>query len=141
MPGGTSEFVFSTDPSSLDADWVHNTLAEHAYWAQGRSRERQDTANAASRCYAVNDVRSGAQVAFARVVTDEATFAWLCDVIVDPAVRGRGLGKLLVAGVIDDLERLGLQRIVLSTGDAHALYARHGWAPLDNPERWMERST
>ena len=77
------QFVFSTDLSRLDADWVHHTLAEHAYWAQGRSREKQDAANAASRCYAVHHVHTGAQVAFARVVTDEATFAWLCDVIVD----------------------------------------------------------
>jgi GNAT superfamily N-acetyltransferase len=139
MPGGTPKFVFSTDMSRLDADWVHNTLAEHAYWARGRSRERQDAANAASRCYAVNDVHTGSQVAFARVVTDEATFAWLCDVIVDPAFRGKGVGRLLVAGVVEDLERLSLQRIVLSTGDAHVLYAQYGWVPLHDPERWMER--
>ena len=140
MPSGMSHLVFSADPRRLDADWVHNTLAEHAYWAQGRSREKQDAANAASRCYAVHDVRTGAQVAFARVVTDEATFAWLCDIIVDPAVRGSGVGKLLVDGLVEDLQHLGLQRIVLSTGDAHTLYAQYVWEPLHNPERWMERS-
>lgn len=140
MPDGMPQFVFSTDPSRLDADWVHHALAEHAYWAQGRSREKQDRANAGSRCYAVHDVQAEAQVGFARVVTDEATFAWLCDVIVDPDVRGKGVGKLLVDGVVEDLRHLGLKRIVLSTTDAHTLYAQHGWEPLHHPDRWMERS-
>lgn len=133
-------FEFSADRARVDADWVHRTLSEHAYWALGRPREVQDAANAASRCYGVYAESTGEQVAFARVVTDGATFAWLCDVIVGQAVRGRGVGKLLVAGVVADLEPLGLRRILLKTGDAHGLYAQHGWEPLREPASWMELS-
>ena len=101
-------FDFSADRDRIDAEWVHTMLAEHAYWAAGRSRQAQDAANAGSRCYGIysNDVH--AQVAFARVVTDGATFGWLCDVIVDPALRGMGLGKQLLSGIVADLEPLGL---------------------------------
>ena len=82
---------------------------------------------------------SGAQVAFARVVTDGATFGWLCDVIVDPAVRGDGVGKALLAAVVEDLEPLGLRRTVLATADAHGLYEKYGFRPLSEPAKWMER--
>ena len=128
----------STDPTRIDADWVHTLLSEQAYWALGRTREAQDRANASSRCYGLYTA-DGAQVAFARVVTDDATFAWLCDVIVDPAHRGHGLGKRLVAGIVEDLEPLGLRRILLATADAHDLYRQHGWVPLHEPDRWMQR--
>jgi GNAT superfamily N-acetyltransferase len=129
--------AFSTDPDRIDADWVHRMLSEHAYWALGRSREVQDAANAGSRVYGMYD--DGAQVAFARVVTDGATFAWLCDVIVDPDARGRSVGKMLLAGIVADLEPLGLRRTLLATGDAHGLYEQYGWGPLRTPEKWMER--
>jgi GNAT superfamily N-acetyltransferase len=131
---------FSADPGRLDGDWVHATLATHAYWAVGRSREAQDAANAASRCYGVYASDTGRQVAFARVVTDGATFGWLCDVIVDPGARGRGVGKLLVSGVMADLEPIGIKRLLLKTADAHGLYAQNGWAPLASPSSWMEWS-
>jgi GNAT superfamily N-acetyltransferase len=133
-------FEFSTDPGRIDAEWVHATLSTLAYWAEGRSRATQDEANAASRCYGVYATATGEQVAFARVVTDGTTFGWLCDVIVDPAVRGAGVGKLLMAGVVADVERLGVPRVLLKTADAHGLYAQHGWRPLASPESWMERS-
>jgi GNAT superfamily N-acetyltransferase len=134
-------FEFSADPDRIDGDWVHRTLSEHAYWALGRPRVEQDAANAASRCYGVFATDTGAQVGFARVVTDAVTFGWLCDVIVDDGVRGRGVGKMLVSGVVADLEPLGLKRVLLKTGDAHELYAQHGWEPLRVPSSWMERST
>lgn len=139
-PGRTGAFEFSADPARIDADWVHATLSEHAYWALGRARAVQDAANAGSRCYGVYRTDPGEQVAFARVVTDGATFGWLCDVIVDPGHRGRGLGKLLIAGIVADIESLGLKRTLLATTDAHGLYAQHGWVPLEQPERWMARS-
>lgn len=132
-------FEFSADSSRIDSDWVHQMLSEHAYWALGRSHEVQDAANAASRCYGVYG-EAGEQVAFARVVTDAATFAWLCDVIVDPGQRGNGVGKLLLAGVVADLESLGLRRTLLATADAHGLYEQYGWVPLRKPETWMERT-
>ncbi|MFC0526780.1 GNAT family N-acetyltransferase [Phytohabitans kaempferiae] len=84
------------------------------------------------------DGRPGAQVAFARAVTDGATFVWLCDVYVDRAVRGRGLGTWMVTQIRDELEREGLRRILLATADAHAVYAKLGFTPLAEPDRWME---
>jgi GNAT superfamily N-acetyltransferase len=79
------------------------------------------------------------QVGFARVVTDQATFAWVCDVFVDEAFRGRGVGSRLMAAILAD-PRLGrVRRMLLATSNAAALYERFGFEPLDHPERWMER--
>ena len=94
----------------------------------------------ASRNYGVYDNDTGEQLAYARVVTDGVTFAWLCDVFVASEVRGHGVGKMLVAGVVAELEPLGLKRILLRTADAHGLYAQFGFAALEEPSRAMERS-
>jgi len=133
-------FEFSADPLRIDPAWVSRMLAEHAYWAVGRTRETQDAAIAGSRNYGIYDATTGEQLAYARVVTDGATFAWLCDVIVNPQRRGDGIGVALVAGVMAELEPLGLKRTLLATGDAHGLYAKFGFTPLQEPEKWMERS-
>jgi GNAT superfamily N-acetyltransferase len=140
-----ARFRFSTDPSDIDRERVHRWLSEQSYWALGRARDVQDAAMDASRNYAVVDTGSdtatatatATQVAYARVVTDGVTFAWLCDVFVDPDVRGRGVGVALIEGVVADLEPLGLRRIALATADAHGLYEKFGFAPLSQPERWM----
>lgn len=129
---------FSADPARIDGDWVHRMLSG-SYWAAERPRSVQDEANANSRCYGVYDAEAGDQLGFARVVTDGATFAWLCDVIVDPRARGRGVGKALIAGLTEDLERLDLKRILLATGDAHGLYEQYGFGELLKPTNWMER--
>ena len=118
---------------------VHHWLSEQAYWALGRARDVQDAAIDASRNFAVIDTATGAQVAYARVVTDGVTFAWLCDVFVDPEVRGEGVGIGLIEGVVMALEPLGLRRILLATADAHGLYEKFGFAALVQPERWMAR--
>lgn len=131
-----SGFTFSSDSSVIDRERVHAWLSEQAYWALGRSRETQDAAIDASRNYSVWNA-SGEQVAYARVVTDAVTFAWLCDVFVDEAARGSGVGKMLVEGVIADLEPLPVKRIVLATADAHGLYAQYGFAPSEDPNRYM----
>jgi GNAT superfamily N-acetyltransferase len=78
-------------------------------------------------------------VGFARVVTDQATFAWICDVFVDESARGRGVGKRLVAAVVDDPRLQGLKRMMLATDDAHGLYAAYGFLLLEHPDRWMVR--
>ena len=132
-----ARFRFSTDPSDIDRARVHRWLSEQAYWALGRGRDVQDAAIEASRNYAVVDTDSDTQVAYARVVTDGVTFAWLCDVFVDPDVRGRGVGVALIEGVVADLEPLGMRRVALATADAHGLYEKFGFAPLAQPERWM----
>jgi GNAT superfamily N-acetyltransferase len=139
VPDDMTTYVFSADRNRLDADWVHRNLSEIAYWALGRPREVQDTANASSRCYGMYAADTGAQVAFARVVTDGATFGWLCDVIVDPSARGDGVGKALLAALLADLEPLGLKRTLLATADAHGLYEQYGWGALREPVKWMER--
>ncbi|MCP2265686.1 GNAT family N-acetyltransferase [Promicromonospora thailandica] len=132
-------FEFSADPARIDAARVHALISRHTYWAEGRPRHVMDAAIAGSRPYGVYRRATGEQVGFARIVTDGATFAWLADVIVDPAVRGQGVGKLLVEGVVADVEPLGLRRTLLATADAHGLYERYGWRPVDDGYRWMER--
>lgn len=133
----TDGLRFSNRTEDIDRALVHYWISELSYWAQGRSRQTQDTAIDGSRNYSVHDLATGAQLGYARVVTDGATFAWLCDVIVAPHARGRGVGKRLIAGITDDLEPLGLRRILLATADAHGLYAQYGFEPLAQPERWM----
>jgi predicted GNAT family acetyltransferase len=87
---------FSADQDRLDHARVHALLAEYAYWAQGRTREEQDRVIAQSRNYGMYLSESGEQVAYARVATDMVTFAWLADVIVDPAFGRRGIGSALI---------------------------------------------
>ncbi|GAB1330645.1 GNAT family N-acetyltransferase [Streptomyces sennicomposti] len=130
-------YEISADPARIDAERVHHWLSTDAYWALGRTRDKQDQAIAGSLNFGVYDTASGAQAAYARVVTDEATFAWLCDVYVDPAVRGKGIGTALVGAVRDHLRPHGLRRVLLATADAHGVYEKIGFRPLDRPERWM----
>jgi GNAT superfamily N-acetyltransferase len=130
-------FTFSSDVSQIDRDLVHHWLSDQSYWAQGRTRATQDAAIDASRNYCILD-ENGRQVAYARVVTDGVTFAWLCDVFVDEAARGHGLGKMLVEGIIDDLQNAStVKRIVLATSTADGLYARYGFAESPGPNRYM----
>ena len=135
-----ARYRFSADVADLDRDRVHRWLSEQAYWAEGRSREVQERAFDGSRNFGVFDRQTGQQVAYARVVTDGATFAWLCDVFVDPSLRGEGIGTLLVDGVVAHLEPVGLRRILLATRDAHGLYAKSGFVALAEPDRWMVRT-
>ncbi|WP_120492951.1 GNAT family N-acetyltransferase [Microbacterium phyllosphaerae] len=130
-------FTFSTDPSLIDRDLVHHWLSVESYWAQGRTRETQDAAIDASRNYSVRD-SDDRQVAYARVVTDGVTFAWLCDVFVDESVRGNGVGRMIVEGVIQDLQDSStVKRIVLATSTADGLYAQYGFAESPGPNRYM----
>lgn len=139
QPFADAPYEFSADPARLDPARAHHLISEHSYWAAGRQRAVQDAAIAGSRNYGVYHRATGEQVAYARVVTDGATFAWLCDVIVDPGHRGQGIGKLLMGGVTADLEPLGLRRTMLATADAHGLYEKFGFTPLTEEHKWMER--
>ncbi|WP_121745981.1 GNAT family N-acetyltransferase [Streptomyces sp. E2N166] len=130
-------YEISTDPHRIDAGRVHHWLSTDAYWALGRTREKQDRAIGGSLNFGVYDAVSGEQVAYARVVTDRATFAWLCDVYVDPSVRAKGLGTALVAAVREHLLPDGLRRILLATHDAHGVYEKLGFTALDRPDQWM----
>ncbi len=130
-------YQLSTELHRIDLDLVHHWLSTDAYWALGRSPETMLRAIEGSTVYGVYRPGDGRQVAFARAVTDRTTFAWLCDVYVDPAERGRGLGRWLVGSVRDELLGRGLRRIMLATADAHGLYASLGFTPLDDPTHWM----
>jgi GNAT superfamily N-acetyltransferase len=130
-------YVISTDAARLDLAMIHKYLSGSAYWAMGRPLEMVRRSIENSLPFGVYE--DGAQIGFARVVTDYATFAWLADVFVLPEFRGRGIGKWLI-GVIMEHPRLpGLRRWILATKDAHGLYAQYGFTPLSAPERFMER--
>ncbi|MGR6316739.1 GNAT family N-acetyltransferase [Micromonospora soli] len=130
-------YQISTDPARLDLDRVHHWLSTDAYWALGRGRDTVERAFAGSVGFGVYRPEDGRQVAVARAVTDGATFGWLCDVYVDRAERGRGLGTWLAGAVRDHLAELGVRRIVLATDDAHGVYAKVGFTPVA-ADRWME---
>lgn len=134
-----NQYIFSNDRHKIDRPLVHHWLSEKSYWAIGRSRAIQDAAIDASRNYGVWSEDTGEQVAYARVVTDQVTFAWLCDVFVVPELRGAGIGKMLLAGVVADLEPLGLRRTLLATADAHGLYEQYGFSELPIPSQFMTR--
>jgi len=128
-------YEISTDPSRLDLDLIHRFLSEEAYWARGRAREEVERSIANSMPFGVYE--GGRQVGFARVVTDKTTFAWLADVFVLPEHRGRGVGKELVATVLDHPELRSLGRWLLGTADAHELYRRFGFSEVRDGGRFM----
>ncbi|MEV8587264.1 GNAT family N-acetyltransferase [Streptomyces sp. NPDC051180] len=130
-------YEISADPARIDPALVHHWLSTDAYWALGRPREKQDRAIAGSLNLGAYHRETGEMSAYARVVTDYATFAWLCDVYVDRPARGTGLGTALVAAVRDRLAPHGLRRIMLATADAHGVYEKVGFTPLQNPDKWM----
>jgi GNAT superfamily N-acetyltransferase len=129
-------YRLSTDSNRVDLDRVHAWLSGESYWAAGRERGVVERSIAGSRPYSV--FAEGRQVAFARAVTDGATFAWICDVFVDVDHRGHGLGGWLVDSIVADLKADGVQRFVLATRDAHEVYRRSGFASLEGAGRWME---
>ncbi len=133
-----ADLNFSSDVAAMDVERVYRWLSEESYWALGRTWDMHQRAMAGSRNYGVFD-DDGQQLAYARAITDGATFAWIADVFVDPSARGRGVGKRIMRGIIADLEPLGLKRIALFTADAHGLYEQFGFGQLADAESWMLR--
>ena len=133
-----TDYTISDDPTRLDLDAVHRYLSVDSYWAQGLPRAVFERSVAGSLPFGVYD-REGKQVGFARVVTDRATFAWLADVFVLPAHRGRGLSKRLMETILAHPELQGLRRFLLATWDAHGLYRQFGFEAPARPDRLMER--
>ena len=122
-------------PSETDIDTIHAVLRE-TYWSPDIPREVVTRACANSMCAVARD-DAGKLVGFARLVTDKATFAWLCDVIVLPGKQGKGLGRALVQTFQRHPELQGLRRWLLGTKDAHGVYAPLGFTPVQEPERLM----
>ncbi|CAN5675617.1 GNAT family N-acetyltransferase [soil metagenome] len=131
------EFSISTERGRLDLPVIHNFLAKDSYWAQGRGIETVKRSIENSLNFGL--YKGGQQIGFARVVTDHATFAWLADVFVLDAYRGRGLGKWLIEVILSHPELQELRRWVLGTKDAHEIYRQFGFSELKQPKRWMER--
>jgi GNAT superfamily N-acetyltransferase len=130
-------YRLSEDPADLDLDRVFAWLSGESYWAKGRPRDVVERSFAGSASCGVYSDRDG-QVAVARLVSDGATFAWFCDVYVDAAHRGRGLGDALARWAVQWAERNGVNRLLLGTRDAHEVYRRVGFEPLRHPSLWME---
>jgi len=131
-------YTISTDRARLDIARLHRYLSEESYWARGRLLEVTEKSIQHSLCFGVYDGEQ--QIGFARVVTDYATFAWLCDVFILEPYRGQGLGKWLVECVVGHPELQGIRLFMLATRDAHALYQRYGaFTGLPMPEKWMVR--
>ena len=127
----------STDKSALDIALIHRFLAEQSTWARGIPRALVERAIANSLCF--GGFLDSRQVAFARVVTDFATFANLVDVFVLPEHRGRGYSKQLVQQVLAHPDLQGLRRFTLTTSNAHGLYAQFGFESPARPQSHMER--
>lgn len=132
-------FTVSTDKARLDVELIHRFLAA-TYWARGIPAAVVRRAIDHSLCFGLyeNSQEGERQVGFARVITDYATFAYLSDVFVLEAYRGRGLGDWLVATILAHPDLQGLRRWSLVTREAHGLYRKHGFTALANPERYME---
>jgi GNAT superfamily N-acetyltransferase len=128
-------YRLSFAPADIDSVAAHAFLTR-AYWSEGIPLALVERAIGNSLCIALRDEQG--QVGFARVVTDRTTFAYLCDVYVLDAHRGRGLATWMIETLLAHPDLQGLRRFMLFTRDAHALYSGHGFAPLATPQRGME---
>ena len=139
-----NDFIISTDKSKLNIHFIHNYLSNESYWAKNIPADTVKKSIEGSCCFGlyVNEntdasTQNTRQVGFARVVTDHATFGYLADVFVIEEFGGKGLAKWLMEVIIDHPGLQGLRRWLLATRDAHGLYAKFGFLPLDKPERIM----
>ena len=127
----------SEDKARLDVPLIHRFLSEESAWAGGISLPLVQKAIDNSLCFGAYE--DGVQIGFARVVSDFATFAYLCDVFVKATHRGRGLSRLLVNAVLAHPELQSLRRFTLVSTSARGLYQQYGWTALHTPEAHMER--
>lgn len=129
-------YQIRTEHESLDFEFIYQFISK-SYWAAGIPRETLRKAVENSLCFGVFD-KEGAQIGFARLITDRATFAYLADVFIAEAHRGKGLSKWLIEKIVTYPDLQGLRRIVLATRDAHGLYAQYGFRAIENPEIFMQ---
>jgi GNAT superfamily N-acetyltransferase len=130
-------YEISTDPARLDLDAIHGYLTR-SYWSPGIPREIVARAVQHSLCFGVYETAGGKQVGFTRVVTDHATFAYLCDVFVLEAHRGHGLGKAMMHAAMAHPALAGARRVMLATRDAHGLYRQNGFRDTTGNTNLME---
>ncbi len=132
----SGSYLVTTDRSLMRVADIHDWLSNHSYWAQGIPREVVQ--RAFDNSFVVGVLHDGRQVGFARFVTDYAVFAYLADVYVEDAHRGRGLSKAMMQLLMSQEWIGGLRKLFLATMDAHGLYEQYGFKPLHFPERIME---
>jgi GNAT superfamily N-acetyltransferase len=132
----TDCYTITTDKSKINVSYTHRFLSTESYWAQNIPLDVVKRSIEGALCFVV--LHGGGQVGFARVITDGATFAYLADVFIDQAHRGKGLSKQLMQAIMDHPSLQGLRRFLLATRDAHSLYAQYGFTPLTAPDRWMQ---
>ena len=130
------KFIISDDPSRLDMDVICEFLSR-SYWANKRPRDAVEKSIQYSLNFGVYDGER--QIGFARVVTDRAVFAYLCDVFIHEEYRGQALGKWMMQCILAHPDLQGLRRWCLLTQDAHGLYEQFGFTELNDPSRWMEK--
>ena len=131
-----SGYSISSNPKEMDLSVIHGYLSS-SYWAKGIPLQVMEKAVNNSLCFGVF-TNTGEQVAFARMITDYATSAYLADVFVLEKHRGKGISKWLVKTIIEYPDLQGLRRMLLATSDAHGLYQQFGFTPLNSPEFFME---
>lgn len=131
------KFTISTDKDRLDIGYIQYQLS-HTYWATDIPRSIVERSIENSLCFGV--YMEGQQIGFARMITDKATFAYLCDVFIDEGYRGQGISKWMMSVIMDHPDLQGLRRMMLGTKDAHGLYRQYGFKELMAPDRWMEIS-
>jgi GNAT superfamily N-acetyltransferase len=129
------QFTISTDPARLDVDAICDFLTR-AYWANTRPRQRTERALQNSLVFGVYD--GDRQIGLARVVSDYAIFAYLCDVFIHEDYRSHGLGKWLIQTILEHPDLRDMRRWLLVTSDAHGLYKQFGFTSMEDPERWMQ---
>jgi len=128
-------FKISTDKSLLDFDIIYNYLSKESYWSKGIPVEKVKESIESSMCFGI--YKDDKQIGFARVITDKAIFAYLCDVFILEDFRRLGLSKWLMQTILSHPDLQGLRRWLLATADAHGLYNQFGFTTINNPERWL----
>ncbi|MCW4631315.1 MULTISPECIES: GNAT family N-acetyltransferase [Marinomonas] len=132
-----SGYRISWDYKEMDFDVIHHYIS-NTYWAKNIPQTTLKRALDNSLCFGVFS-QEGKQIGFARMITDQATFAYLADVFIDEEHRGKGLSKWLMQEIHDYPSLQGLRRILLATRDAHGLYGQFGYTPLNYPETFMQK--
>ena len=130
-------YLVSADPNRFDLSRAFHWISAESYWGTGLPQATFARAVAGSLSLGVY-APAGQMVGMARVVTDRATFGWICDVYIDADHRGAGLGKAMMDFITGHPDLQGLRRLHLATRDAHGLYAQYGFVPLTGADRWME---
>ncbi len=131
-------FTIRTKKNKMNIPYIHEFISNKSYWAEGIPLAVVKRSIKGSLCFGI--FHATKQIGFARVVTDSATFGYLADVFIDENYRGKGLGKWLMEVIVSHPELRGLRNWMLATRDAHGLYEKFGFKPLENPERIMRKN-